>query len=97
MSIWEKIDKVNTVLEKIQDFFDDSPIYLNLSRDMVLRQKVKDCLNKYALYDEVNMIDSVFNNIGWIQIEFVGKESELFLPFFRRCARELSCPDTNGK
>lgn len=79
MSIWEKIDKVNTVLEKIQDFFDDSPIYLNLSRDMILRQKVKNCLSKYALYDEVNMIDSVFNDIGWIQIEFVGKESELSL------------------
>ena len=79
MSIWKKIDKVNTMLEKIQDFFDDSPIYLNLSRDMILRQKVKNCLSKYALYDEVNMIDSVFNDIGWIQIEFVGKESELSL------------------
>lgn len=39
-----KIDKVNTVLEKIQDFFDDSPIYLNLSRDMVLRQKLRIAL-----------------------------------------------------
>lgn len=79
MNIWKKIDKLNSVLEKIQDFFDDSPIYLNLSRDMVLRQKVKNCLSKYALYDEVNIIDSVFNNIGCIQIEFVGRESELSL------------------
>lgn len=67
------------MLEKIQDFFDDSPIYLNLSRDMILRQKVKNCLSKFTLYDEVNMIRSVFNDIGWIQIEFVGKESELSL------------------
>lgn len=57
MGFWEKLDKFNLLIEGIQDWFDDSPLYLRLSYDKILREKIKAVLKKYALYDEVNMMD----------------------------------------
>ena len=77
MGFWEKLDKFNLLIEGIQDWFDDSPLYLRLSYDKILREKIKAVLKKYALYDEVNMMDECFKGFGILRVEFVGKEGEL--------------------
>jgi len=77
MSFFDKIDKFNALIEKIQDFFDTSLTVLQLSFDSILCEKIKLILKKYALYDEINARDVCFNGFGLFEIEFVGKEKEL--------------------
>ncbi len=77
MKFWENLAKFNLAIEKVQDWLDDSPINLWLSHDEILREKIKTVLIKYALYDEVNVRDLGFNGFGLLEVEFVGKETEL--------------------
>lgn len=78
MGFWERLDKFNLAIEKIQDWLNDTPVYLCLAHDAILREKIKIILTKYALYDEVNARDLEFNGFGLLEIEFVGKEVENF-------------------
>ena len=55
MNYWEMLQKFSSIVEKVQDWMDDSPPNLALSCDEILREKIKTSLTKYALYDEVNM------------------------------------------
>lgn len=72
------LNKFNKTVEKIYDWFDTSPVNLSLSCEDALREKIKSILKKYALYDEVvNMRDKYFNGFGLLEVEFVGKETEL--------------------
>lgn len=77
MKFWEKVNKFNEVIEKIIDWFDESPSHLWLSYDGAMREKIKTALKRYAIYDEVNMIDEGFNGFGLVKVEFIGKEAEL--------------------
>ncbi len=78
MSANEFLNKFNKIVERIQDWFDTSPVNLSLSCEDALREKIKSILKKYALYDEVvNMRDKYFNGFGLLEVEFVGKETEL--------------------
>lgn len=78
MNFNECLNKFNKKAEKIQDWFDTSPVNLSLSCEDALREKIKSILKKYALYDEVvNMRDKYFNGFGLLEVEFVGKETEL--------------------
>lgn len=77
MNYWEMLQKFSSIVEKVQDWMDDSPPNLALSCDEILREKIKTSLTKYALYDEVNMRDMCFNGFGLLDVEFIGKENEL--------------------
>lgn len=78
MGFWEKLEQINLIIEKVQALLDTSPINLCLSYDEILKEKIKSALTKYALYDEVvNMRDKYFNGFGLLEVEFVGKETEL--------------------
>lgn len=77
MGFWEKLEQFNLAIERVQDLLDTSPINLCLSYDEILKEKIKSALIKYALYDEVNVRDYGFNGFGLLEIEFVGKETEL--------------------
>lgn len=77
MGFWEKLEQFNLAIEKVQDLLDTSPINLCLSYDEILKEKIKSVLTKYALYDEVNVRDYGFNGFGLLEVEFVGKETEL--------------------
>lgn len=77
MFFGEKLEKFSIAIEKIQDWFDTSPATLYLSLDEVLREKIKVILSKYALYEDVNARDLAFNGFGLLEVEFVGKETEL--------------------
>lgn len=61
MNLWKTLQKVNSIVEKVQYWLDDSPNNLSLSCDEILREKIKTSLTKYALYDEVNARDICFN------------------------------------
>lgn len=77
MNLWKTLQKVNSIVEKVQYWLDDSPNNLSLSCDEILREKIKTSLTKYALYDEVNVRDICFNGFGLLDVEFIGKENEL--------------------
>lgn len=78
MNFNECLNKFNEAVERIQDWFDTSPVNLPLSCEDALREKIKSILEKYALYDEVvNTKDKYFNGFGLLEVEFVGKEAEL--------------------
>lgn len=70
-------EKLNKVIIKIQDWVKDTPTGLLLSRDVVLKEKIKTILTKYAIYDEVNVADYTFNGFGLLAVEYVGKEENL--------------------
>lgn len=77
IKFWDKINKFNEVIEKIIEWFDESPSHLWLSYDGAMREKIKTALKRYAIYDQVNMMDEEFNGFGLVKVEFIGKESEL--------------------
>ena len=70
-------EELNKVIIKIQDWIKDTPTSLRLSCDVVLKEKIKTILTRYAIYDEVNVADYTFNGFGLLAVEFVGKEKDL--------------------
>ena len=72
------MDCLVNLLRKLVEGVDTTPTFLAMSQEQGFIQKIKELLQKYALYSEaVHNQDSTFNGFGVWQCEFIGTKENL--------------------
>lgn len=72
------MDCLINLLRKLAEWLDTTPTFLAVSQWQGFIQKIKELLQKYALYSEVvNNQDGTFKGFGIWQCEFIGTKENL--------------------
>lgn len=65
-------------LKKMGEYLDNSPTFVNVSGEEPFVQKIKELLEKYALYNAtVTCLDGTLNGFGTWTCEFLGTEENV--------------------